>query len=227
MAVQTKKKPYEIRQEKIKKKREEQKKKAKKYWEKRYGKGHPMSKKQEKEYSEMNTGELARAKRAMTSKKAYSAPTFKSAFADARKGGKDKFTWQGKSYHTKTKSELEGAKEREKFARAGKTKKAAPAKKGNIFSRIATKMRGGHATQAGYEEARAKRIKEKRIARMEKRKDEGKSYSTKKLAELKGDTGSKKTYITKKDKKEKKGPWITKIQGRGWRKDVKIPGIKT
>ena len=223
MAVQTKKKPYEIRQEKIKKKREEQRKKAKKYWEKRYGKGHPMSKKQEKEYSEMNKGELARAKRAMTSKKAYGT-TFKSAFADARKAGKDKFTWQGKSYHTKTKSELEA-----KIARAPdavkKGQPAGPAKKGNIFSRIATKMRGGQ-TQAGYEEARAKRVKEKRIAAMEKRKDEGKSYSAKRLAELKGDTGAKKTWITKKEKKEKKGPWITKKPGKGWRKDVQIPGMK-
>ena len=201
MAVQTKtnKKAYEIRKEKFKKKQEERRKKAKQYHKKIYGPGRKMTSKQAKKYSEMNTGELARAKRAMTSKKAYSAPTFKSAFADARKGGKDKFTWQGKSYHTKTKSELEGAREKEKFARASKVKEAAPAKKGNIFSRIATKMRGGYSTQAGYEEARAKRIKEKRIARMEKRKDEGKSYSAKKLAELKG-SEKKPTYITKKKK---------------------------
>ena len=157
-------------------------------------------KKEQKKYAEMNKSELARAKAKMTSNKAYSAPTFKSAFADARKGGKDKFTWQGKSYHTKTKSELERA-------RATPALPPKKAKKGNIFSRMATKLRGGHSTQKGYEEARAKRIKEKRIASMEKRKEEGKSYSAKRLAELKGDTGSKKTYITKK---EKKGPWITK-----------------
>jgi hypothetical protein len=225
MAVKTEKKPYEVRREKWKKKREERKKKAKKYWEKRYGTGRKMTSKQEKEYSEMNKGELERAKRAMTSKKAYGT-TFKSAFANARKEGKDKFTWQGKSYHTKTKSELEA-----KIAKAPdavkKGQPASPAKKGNIFSKIATKMRSGHATQAGYEEARAKRIKEKRIAAMEKRKEEGKSYSAKRLAELKeGDTGSKKTWITKKEKKEKKGPWITKKPGRGWRKDVQIPGMK-
>ena len=213
MAVKTEKKPYEIRQEKVKKRREEQRKKAKKYWEKRYGKGHPMSKKQEKEYSEMNKGELARAKRAMTSKKAYSAPTFKSAFADARKGGKDKFTWQGKSYHTKTKSELEGAKEKERFARAGAAK-TSTSKKGNVFTRFATKMRGGHSTQKGYEEARDKRRKEKRIAAIEKRKDSGKSYSAKNLASLKGGTGTKKTYVAKKKK------------DGDWRKDVKIPGMK-
>ena len=195
MAVQTKtnKKAYEIRKEKFKKKQEERRKKAKQYHKKIYGPGRKMTSKQAKKYSEMNTGELARAKRAMTSKKAYGT-TFKSAFADARKEGKGKFTWQGKSYHTKTKSELEMAK-----AKPDAIRNTSPAKKGNIFSRIATKMRGGYSTQAGYEEARAKRIKEKRIAAMEKRKEEGKSYSAKKLAELKG-SEKKPTYITKKKK---------------------------
>ncbi len=159
----------------------------------------------------MSDGKLARAKETMTPK-GYTHKTFKSAFADARKGGKDKFTWQGKSYHTKTKSELEGAKEKERFARASGSKLSAP-KKGNIFSKMATKMRGGHSTQKGYEEARAKRSKEKRIAAIEKRKDSGKSYSAKNLASLKGDTGAKKT-------------WITKKEGKGWRKDVQIPGMK-
>ena len=189
-------------------------------------------KREKKKYAEMNKSELARAKAKMTSNKAYSAPTFKSAFADARKGGKNKFTWQGKSYHTKTKSELEGAKEKERFARAGSAK-TSTSKKGNVFTRFATKLRGGHETQKGYEEARDKRRKEKRIAAIEKRKDSGKSYSAKNLASLKGDTGAKKTWITKKDKKgpwitkkEKKGPWITKKPGRGWRKDVQIPGMK-
>ena len=221
MAEQTGKKAYEIRKKKWKKKREErlkeQKAKSKEYWEKRYG---PKGTK--KKYSSLSDGKLARAKKAMTSDKAYSAPTFKSAFADARKGGKDKFTWQGKSYHTKTKSELEGAKEKERFARAQGSKLSAP-KKGNIFSKMATKMRGGHSTQASFEAARDKRRKEKRIAAIEKRKDEGKSYSAKNLASLKGDTGAKKTWITKKDKK---GPWITKKEGKGWRKDVQIPGMK-
>ena len=194
MAVQTGKKAYEVRKEKWKKKREErlkkQKAKSKEYWKKRYGGGR-INKKQEKEYSEMNTGELARAKRAMTSKKAYGT-TFKSAFADARKEGKGKFTWQGKSYHTKTKSELEMAK-----AKPDAIRNTSPAKKGNIFSRMATKLRGGHSTQKGYEEARDKRRKEKRIAAMEKRKEEGKSYSASKLASLKG-SEKKSKYITKK-----------------------------
>ena len=209
MAVQTKtnKKAYEIRKEKFKKKQEEWRKKAKQYHKKIYGPGRKMTSKQAKKYSEMNTGELARAKRAMTSKKAYGT-TFKSAFADARKEGKGKFTWQGKSYHTKTKSELEMAK-----AKPDAIRNTSPAKKGNIFSRMATKLRGGHSTQKGYEEARAKRRKEKRIAAMEKRKEEGKSYSASKLASLKG-SEKKSTGVAKAGKTYyenlKKPKYITK-----------------
>ena len=133
----------------------------------------------------------AKAKKSTTSNKAYGT-TFKSAFADARKGGKDKFTWQGKSYHTKTKSELEGAKEKERFARAGKSKETT--KKKGFFAKL--KSLGSPA------KGREERVKAKRIAWMEKRKEAGKSYSAKNLASLKGDTGAKKTLITKKDKKK-------------------------
>jgi len=128
----------------------------------------------------------ARARKAMTSDKAYALP-FGETFKQARKSGKDSFRWKGKQYHTKTKSELEGAigaKEKERFERAGKAK-TSTSKKGNIFSRMATKLRGGHSTQKGYEAAKEKRIKAKRIAWMEKRKAAGKSYSKKNLAELK------------------------------------------
>ena len=49
---------------------------------------------------------------------------FGEAFKSARAAGKDKFLWKGKSYHTKTKSELEAGKsEKAKFetkARANK-----------------------------------------------------------------------------------------------------------
>jgi hypothetical protein len=135
----------------------------------------------------------ARARKAMTSDKAYALP-FGETFKQARKSGKDSFRWKGKQYHTKTKSELEGAigaKEKERFERAGKAKtstsktKTSTSKKGNIFSRMATKLRGGHSTQKGYEAAKEKRIKAKRIAWMEKRKAAGKSYSKKNLAGLK------------------------------------------
>ena len=128
----------------------------------------------------------ARARKAMTSDKAYALP-FGETFKQARKSGKDSFRWKGKQYHTKTKSELEGAigaKEKERFERAGKAK-TSTSKKGNIFSRMATKLRDGHSTQKGYEAAKEKRIKAKRIAWMEKRKAAGKSYSKKNLAELK------------------------------------------
>ena len=128
---------------------------------------------------------------------------FGEAFRSAKDAGKKAFLWKGKSYHTKTKDELEKAtKERsERYAKAKKEsipKEATPKKKG-FFSKIATKLRGGHETQAGYEEAKAKRIKAKRIAKMEKRKEEGKSYSAKNLAALKG-SEPKSTYIAKKKK---------------------------
>ena len=83
---------------------------------------------------------------------------FKAAYAKARGGGADRFTFKGKSYLTKKPSELKKKSWRERLT--------------------------GHKTQAGWEAAREKRIKEKRIARMEKRKEKGKSYSAKTLAKL-------------------------------------------
>ncbi len=38
------------------------------------------------------------------------AQPFSSAFKSAKSAGKDKFLWKGKSYHTKTKSELEAGR---------------------------------------------------------------------------------------------------------------------
>jgi len=153
-----------------------------------------------------------KAKKAMTSDKAYTWK-FGDAFKNARKEGKKTFRWNNKQYHTKTKSELEGAKEKERFARAGKSKETT--KKKGFFAKL--KSLGSPA------KGREERVKAKRIAWMEKRKEAGKSYSAKNLASLKGDTGAKKTLITKKDKK---GSYITKVPGKGWRKDIQIPGIK-
>ena len=46
------------------------------------------------------------------------------AFRSAKDAGKKTFLWKGKSYHTKTKSEMEaGSKEKEKFDRMAKSKK--------------------------------------------------------------------------------------------------------
>ena len=91
----------------------------------------------------------------------------------ARGGGADKFTYNDKSFYTKKPSEFKKSL-REKLT--------------------------GHKTQKDYEDARDARIKAKRIAKMEKRKEEGKSYSAKNLAELKG-SEKKSTYIAKKKKK--------------------------
>ena len=113
----------------------------------------------------------------MTSDKAYALP-FGETFKQARKTGKETFRWKSKQYSTKTKSELEGAigaKEKERFGRAARAKEAAPAKKLNIFQKITKKMRGTNPdgstrTQAEYETAKAKRIKDKSVAKREKRK---------------------------------------------------------
>ena len=134
-------------------------------------------KREKKKYASKFSDAQAKAKKSMTSNKAYTAPTFDQAFAAATKANKSKFMVGGKSYLT-----TKGKREK----RFDPTKiKGAPTKKGNVFTRFATKLRGGHETQKGYEEARDKRRKEKRIAWMEKRKAAGKSYSKKNLAALK------------------------------------------
>ena len=97
--------------------------------------------------------------------------SFKDAFKAAQGGGADKFTFKGKSYLAHKPSEKKSLRER----------------------------LTGYKTQAEYEAARTKRKKETRVARMEKRKGEGKGYSAKNLAELKG-SEKKPTYVTKKKK---------------------------
>jgi len=95
----------------------------------------------------------------LKAKKAMTADkayTFKEVYAKARGGGADRFTFKGKSYLTTKPSEKKSW--REKLT--------------------------GHKTQAGWEAARDKRVKEKRIAKIKKRKGEGKSYSAKNLASL-------------------------------------------
>ena len=65
----------------------------------------------------------AKAKKAMTTDKAYALP-FGETFRQAKKAGKKTFRWKSKSYHTKTKAELEtGKSEKERFERAAKSKK--------------------------------------------------------------------------------------------------------
>ena len=126
----------------------------------------PGTVKGKKKYASKFSDAQAKAKKAMTSDKAYS---FKETYAKARGGGADRFTFKGKSYLAHKPSEKKSLRER----------------------------LTGYKTQSEYEAARTKRKKETRVARMEKREGEGKSYSAKNLAELKG--SKKKTkYITKK-----------------------------
>ena len=139
-------------------------------------------KREKKKYADkFSDTQRAKAKKAMTADKAY---TFKEAFAKGRGGGADRFTFKGKSYLTKKPSELKKKSWREKLT--------------------------GYKTQSEYEAARTKRKKETRIARMEERKGEGKGYSAKNLAALKG-SEKKPKYITKKPKIEKKHvDWVKK-----------------
>ena len=139
-----------------------------------------MKRQKKKKYAQADTGDFARSKKAMTSDKAYALP-FGETFRQAKKAGKETFRWKSKQYHTKTKEELEkatGTKERERFERAAKSKDVT--KKRTLRERLT-----GFATQAGYGEDKAARIKAKRIAKMEERKAAGKSYSKKNLAALK------------------------------------------
>ncbi len=124
-----------------------------------------------KKYGTAEAGEIKRNAREDARKGRAKPRPFGDAFKSARAAGKDKFLWKGKSYHTKTKSELEkatGAKEKERFERAGKAKQV-PVRKSSTFAA----------------DAKADRVRAKRIAWMEKRKAAGKSYSKKNLAALK------------------------------------------
>ena len=65
----------------------------------------------------------AKAKKAMTSNKAYPL-SFGETFKQSKAKGDKTFRWKNKSYHTKTKDELEtGKSEKEKFERIAKSKK--------------------------------------------------------------------------------------------------------
>ena len=109
------------------------------------------------------------------------ARSFKDAFDSATKEGKSRFMLGGKSYLT-TKGK------REKRFDPTKTKAAEP-KKG-IVGKLNEKIRSfrkkttGFSTQAEYESAADKRRIQKRITKMKERKNQGKNYSAKNLAEL-------------------------------------------
>ena len=120
----------------------------------------------------------AKAKKDMTSNKAYPLP-FGETFRQAKARGDKTFRWKNKQYHTKTKDELEAKYEKgEHYPITSDTSKAKSKK--TLREKLT-----GYSTQAGYDEAKSKRVKAKRIAKMEARKAAGKSYSKKNLADLK------------------------------------------
>ena len=113
-----------------------------------------------KKYGSAEAGELRRNVREEARKGRAKPRPFGEAFKSARAAGKDKFLWKGKSYHTKTKSELEKA--------------ATKSKREERFDPTKTKA-------AATDEQR--KLK-KRVEWMKKRKEEGKSYSAKNLAKF-------------------------------------------
>ena len=100
------------------------------------------------------------------------ARSFKEAFDAATKAGKDRFMLKGKSYLT-TKG-----KRADRFPVTTDKKSAATPKK-SLREKLT-----GFKTQKSFEDARDKRRIEKRIANIKKRKNAGKSFSAKNLAEL-------------------------------------------
>ena len=100
------------------------------------------------------------------------ARSFKEAFDAATKAGKERFMVEGKSYLT-TKG-----KRAERFPVTTDKKSAATPKK-SLREKLT-----GFKSQKGFEDARDKRIIEKRIANIKKRKNAGKSFSAKNLSEL-------------------------------------------
>ena len=100
------------------------------------------------------------------------ARPFKEAYDDATSKGKERFLWKGKSFLT-TKG-----KRAERFPVTTDKKSAATPKKS--WREKVT----GFKTQKEWEDARDKRRIEKRISNMKKRKNQGKNYSAKNLAEL-------------------------------------------
>jgi len=85
--------------------------------------------KRKKKYLTNFSDTQAKAKKALTSDKAYALP-FGETFRAAKKAGKGQFRWKGKQYTTQTKKELEtGVAEKEKFDREAKRLKNPQAKR--------------------------------------------------------------------------------------------------
>ena len=114
----------------IEKRKEKNKQKVKEYHKKRYS--------DSKVYAKDSMFPKARED---ARKNTAKARPFGVAFKSARAAGKDKFLWKGKSYHTKTKAELEkkiGASEKDRFERKGKSNQTA--KKRSFLDKITSKF---------------------------------------------------------------------------------------
>tara|TARA_R110000824_G_scaffold311975_1_gene499106 strand:- start:52 stop:501 length:450 start_codon:yes stop_codon:yes gene_type:complete len=117
-------------------------KKKKKVYPKRSGtREGPGTVKSKKKYAESSMFAKAADNRDKAKTSVGKARPFGSAFKSAKDSGKKTFSWKGKSYTTKTKSELESGKsEASKFAAKGKANKIDSADKGDRFSRAKTKF---------------------------------------------------------------------------------------
>ena len=117
-------------------------KKKKKVYPKRSGtREGPGTIKSKKKYAEASMFAKAADNRDKAKSVMGKAQPFGSAFKSAKDSGKKAFLWKGKSYSTKTKSELESGKsEASKFAAKGKANKIDSADKGDRFSRAKTKF---------------------------------------------------------------------------------------
>ena len=141
------------------------------------------------------------AKAADNRDKAKTTPGKARPFGEAKdaaeKAGKDRFLWKGKSYFTTKGAADNRDKKKTEIGKKGSMSGAKPTgfgkptkSKKKLFSKLNEKIKsfrkkiGGYSTQAEYESARDKRRIEKRIAKMKERKNQGKSYSAKNLAEL-------------------------------------------
>ena len=77
-----------------------------------------------KKYTKGNFSDAQPKARDEQKTKAAKPRPFGVAFRSAKDAGKKTFLWKGKSYHTKTKSEMEaGSREKEKFEQMAKSKK--------------------------------------------------------------------------------------------------------
>ena len=77
--------------------------------------------------------------------------TFDEAFAAARKAGKETFTWGGKSYHTKTKEEVEKGKKNLPIGDPYLTKEYRKSQADKLMKMLKSRKRNGGFLEPGIE----------------------------------------------------------------------------